>query len=261
MDNMIDLMRVPIDNVTMAQALEAISSAVEARRKTKIYFVNTFYLNTAWEDAAHHGVLRQGDYVFGDGSGVRLASKIVRAPIIDNVNGTDMIFPLCEMCRQRGYRLFLLGSKPGVASGLQAWMEERYPGIQVSGTENGYFDWEKDRKRLLAAIDESKTDILLVGFSAPLQERWIHEHAEQMECPVLVGVGGLFDVYAGEIHRPAAWLRKTGLEWVGRLFQEPRRLWRRYLVGNPLFLARVALCHYLGWGPAHVRRALKGTRD
>lgn len=251
----LDILGVPIDNVTMQEALDGIESAVDARRKQKVFFVNTFYLNVAWGDAAHHAVLCRGDRIFGDGSGVRLASKIVRTPIVDNVNGTDMIFPLCELCQRRGFRIFLLGSKPGVADGLKAWMETRYPGIQVAGAYHGYFDREKDRERILSLINDGRTDILLVGFSAPLQELWIEEHAERLTCPVMMGVGGLFDVYAGDIHRPATWLRKLGLEWVGRLFQEPRRLWRRYLVGNPQFLARVACWKYLGIAPRHIKEA------
>ena len=180
----IHLLEVPIDNVTMQQALDAIETAADENTKKKIYFVNTFYLNTAWEHPEYWEVLKQGDYVWGDGSGVRIASKIVRQPILDNVNGTDMIFPLCELCQRRGFRIFLLGSKPGVAEGLQAWMEERYPGIPVAGHHDGYFDWEKDREAVVGEINSSGAQILLVGFSAPRQELWIHQHAGQLACPV-----------------------------------------------------------------------------
>ncbi len=251
----LNILGVPIDNVTMQEAMDGIESAVDARRKEKIFFVNTFYLNVACENSRYYNVLRKGDHIFGDGSGVRIASKIIRTPIVENVNGTDMIFPLCELCQKRGFRMFLLGSKPGVVDRLKVWMETGYPGIQVCGTHHGYFDREKDREKILSLINDSKTDILVVGFSAPLQELWIDDHADRLTSPVMMGVGGLFDVYAGDIHRPPAWLRKIGHEWLGRLFQEPKRLWRRYLVGNPQFLARVTLWKYLGIAPRHIKEA------
>ena len=237
--NALSIFGVPISNVTMGDALGCIERAIDTAHQIRVFFVNTFYLNTAWENPEYRRVLKTGDYIFGDGTGVRIASRILRRPIVDNVNGTDMLPKLCEVSQTRQYRIFLLGAAPGIAAKTKSWMEQNYPGIKVVGYHHGYFDWEKDQHAIVRAINRSECDILLVGFSAPLQELWIQRHASRLHCKVLMGVGGLFDVYGGELHRPPMWLRKRGMEWVGRLFQEPRRLWYRYVVGNPLFLLRV----------------------
>jgi len=243
----IALFDLPINNITMEEAVRGIEQAVDARAKTKIFFVNAFYMNVAWEDEEYRRAVLRGDRIFGDGVGIRIASKILRAPIIDNVNGTDMIFPLCALCQRRKFRLFLLGCEPGVAAGMKEWIEAKYPGAEVAGHYHGYFDREKEGDAIVGMINDSHANILLVGFSAPLQECWIDANADKLDCQVMIGVGGLFDVYAGDEPRPPKWLRKFGLEWLGRLTHEPTRLWRRYLVGNPLFLWRVFLWKYCGW--------------
>jgi N-acetylglucosaminyldiphosphoundecaprenol N-acetyl-beta-D-mannosaminyltransferase len=235
----LDIFGVPIKNVTMKEALSCIEQAIDATRQIKVYFVNTFYLNTAWEDFDYRQALQKGDFVFGDGTGVRMASRMLRKPIVDNVNGTDMLPQLCEVCQRRRFRLFLLGAMPGVAAKTKEWIETHYPGVEVVGLHHGHFSWETDDEFVVKAVNTSNCDILLVGFSAPRQELWIQSHAKRLKCSVLMGVGGLFDVYGGNLHRPPTWLRRCGLEWVGRLCQEPRRLWKRYLIGNPLFILRV----------------------
>lgn len=240
----------------MEEALGHVEHAVDSGEKKKIYFVNTFYLNTAWEQPDYREAVIRGDHVFGDGSGIRIASRLIFTPIADNVNGTDMILPLCELCRKRQFRLFLLGCAPGVAAGMKDWIETNYPGSLVVGHYHGYFDREKENDAIIGMINDSRADILLVGFSAPLQELWIDANKDKLDCRVMMGVGGLFDVYAGDKPRPAKWLRDYGLEWVGRFVHEPGRLWRRYLVGNPLFLLRVVVWKYLGWKcPAAKKKA------
>lgn len=245
--NTLMLFDIPIDNITMDEAIAAVEHAVDTRTSTKVYFVNTFYMNLAWEDEPYRQAVVRGDHVFGDGTGIRMASRLVRRPVVDNVNGTDMIFPLCALCQRRAFKMYLLGCAPGVAEGMKDWIESEYPGTQVVGFHHGYFDRQTENEAIVQAINESGAEVLLVGFSAPLQELWIDKNAAKLRCPVMMGVGGLFDVYAGDKPRPSLLLRKLGLEWFGRLMHEPRRLWRRYLVGNPLFLWRVFLWRYCGW--------------
>lgn len=233
------LFDVPILNVTMAQALERITDAIRARKRSCMYFVNADCLNKTFKDAAYLDALKQADAVFGDGIGVYIASVVAGTPIVDNVNGTDMLPLLCRLCAKEGFSLFLLGAKPGVAERMQGKLCEKYEGLKIIGCHHGHFNRELETRDVIAGVNGSGADILLVAFGAPIQEKWIHDHATEIGCPVVMGVGGLFDFYSGDKPRAPLWMRRLGIEWAHRLFYDPKRLWQRYILGNPLFLWRV----------------------
>jgi len=149
------------------------------------------------------------------------------------------MFPLlCEAAAREHVPIYLLGAKPGVAQATADNMVERYPNLTVAGVRDGYFNAEEE-DAVVEAINESGARILLVAFGAPRQELWLEQWRDRLAPPVCMGVGGLFDFYSGRIARAPAWMREMGLEWVFRLLQEPGRMWRRYVIGNPLFLYRV----------------------
>lgn len=235
----ISLFGVQILNVTMEYALARIDRIVREQARAVMFFVNAYSLNVAWADREFRNVLASAHSVFGDGIGVWFASKIAGTPIVDNVNGTDMLPLLCKLCIERGYSLFLLGAKPGVDERMGIALTEQYPGLRITGCHHGYFDKEHDSAAVVGLINNSNPDILLVAFGVPEQEKWIHRYAGDLHCAVAIGVGGLFDFYSGDKPRAPLWMRKHGLEWVFRLICEPRRLWHRYLVGSPLFIWRV----------------------
>jgi N-acetylglucosaminyldiphosphoundecaprenol N-acetyl-beta-D-mannosaminyltransferase len=237
--NTINIFDVHTLNITMQQALDLIAEAVQKADQRKMYFVNADCLNKAYLNDEYHKILNSTKYIFGDGSGVKMASQMVGNPIVDNVNGTDMLPLLCLQCVEKGHSLFLLGAKPGVAEAMKKNMENKFPGIKIKGTRNGYFDKEKENDSVVEQINNSKADILLVAFGAPFQEKWIHENAEKLHCKALIGVGGLFDFFSGNMPRAPLCMRKLGIEWVFRLYKEPGRMWRRYIIGNPLFIRRV----------------------
>jgi N-acetylglucosaminyldiphosphoundecaprenol N-acetyl-beta-D-mannosaminyltransferase len=119
-------------------------------------------------------------------------------------------------------------------------LEKQYQGLKIVGENNGYFEKNTiEEKNIINSINESHADILLVGLGAPFQEKWIHSHRKELSSKILMGVGGLFDFYSGNIPRAPLWIRKMGLEWTYRLYQEPRRMFKRYVIGNPLFIYRV----------------------
>jgi N-acetylglucosaminyldiphosphoundecaprenol N-acetyl-beta-D-mannosaminyltransferase len=179
------------------------------------------------------------DIVIPDGSGLNLACKIIGKPLLENVNGTDLFPFICRLCSEKGRSIYFLGAKPGVAEAVKKNVETSYPGIKVAGIRDGYFDREKDSEAVINEINRVAPDILMVAFGAPHQERWIDAHSGKLNAKVCIGVGGLFDFFSGRIPRAPKWMREFGLEWIYRLIQEPGRMWRRYIIGNPLFVFRV----------------------
>lgn len=167
-----------------------------------------------------------------------LGAKLTGQQLIENLNGTDMFLPLCEMAQAQGLRVWFLGGRPEVNAGLVEQVQARWPQLQIAGAQHGFFAPEQETA-LLARIRRDAPDILFVAMGAPRQELWIQQHAEALQVPLMLGVGGLFDFYSGRIPRAPMWLRRLGLEWCWRLLQEPARLWQRYLLGNPLFIWRM----------------------
>lgn len=226
-------------NITMTNALALIEDRINAKQKTSIFFVNADCLNKVFVDKDYYQILSGNEVVFPDGIGIKLAGKMLKTPVIDNVNGTDMLPLLCAIAQKKGYRIFLLGAAPGIADTMKENLEKKYPGLQICGTRNGFFNWDAEAKEVIEEINSAKTDILLVAFGAPLQEMFISRFGSGINAFAMMGVGGLFDFYSGRIPRAPLWMRKLGCEWIFRLLQEPKRMWKRYIIGNPLFLYRV----------------------
>ena len=231
----IDLLGITIDDRTLSDAVDEIARAARGTRRRHFCFVNAHCLNLACTDDSYYETLRSADRVYGDGTGVRWAGKRVGQPVRDNVNGTDLFPELWRRAASDGLRLFLYGGRPGVAAGAGARMRERYGDAMVVGLRHGY----GSDAEVLTAIESARPDIVLVGLGAPRQDLWIHAKQDCIAAPVVIGVGGLFDYYSDRIPRARYRWRQLGVEWAWRLLQEPGRMWRRYLLGNPLFLARV----------------------
>jgi exopolysaccharide biosynthesis WecB/TagA/CpsF family protein len=230
---------VPILNVSMEEALGMIERAVRDGERRSIYFVNADCMNITARDPDYHRTLARSDaWIFADGAGIRIAGAIRGQPIKDNVNGTDIFPLLCAQCAKNQQSMYLLGGKPGVAEAVRVRMTLLRPGLRIVGTQHGYFSHE-DCDDVIQKINASGADIVLVGFGAPLQERFIARHRERLKAPVVMGVGGLFDFYSGRVPRAPKIVREASLEWAWRLAMEPRRLWRRYLIGNFTFIGRV----------------------
>lgn len=210
------------------------------RLKTQVGFINAHCVNIAATDHGYLQALRRCHYLLPDGSGMRLAAKLTGARFGDNLNGTDLFPLICEQAAQRGVSIYLLGGQEGVARDAGREMVRRYPGLCIAGTHNGYFD-KRQSDEVIADINASGADIVLVGFGVPLQECWLAENGGDIAAPVQLSVGGLFDYYSGRIPRAPLAIRKLGCEWVWRLAQEPRRLANRYLLGNVAFVMRTVL--------------------
>ncbi len=230
---------IDITNTTMDEAVGWMVKRVKDNKPAFVAFVNPDCLNIACQNDQYRQVLSTlATRVLPDGIGINIGCRLLGVSLMANVNGTDLFPRLCEKSAAEGVSLFLLGSKPGVAEAVSLKMRERFPALSIAGVRDGYFKQEESGQ-IVEEINSSKADILLVAFGAPKQELWLAEHHHQLNACVCLGVGGLFDFYSGRLPRAPVWMREIGLEWTWRLLQEPGRMWRRYLIGNPLFLYRV----------------------
>lgn len=229
---------VDMANTTMDETLAWLTSRARERERTLLAFVNPDCLNNAYVNPDYQRVLQQASRVLPDGIGVNVGCRIKGVAMRANLNGTDLFPHLCETLAATGQSIYLLGAQPGRAAATAQAMQEKFPQLRVAGTRHGYFDAAEDAA-IIQDINASGADILLVAMGAPRQELWLAQHQDALTVPVRMGVGGLFDYYSGSIPRAPLWLREIGLEWVWRLMQEPGRMWKRYLIGNPLYLYRV----------------------
>ena len=241
-DNRLKIFDVEFVNDRMDDVVNDITLRAQENRKTTVAFINTHYLNCAYENAEQRKRLGEFDLVLPDGSGVSLACKILGYKYRDNLNGTDLLPRLCEVSEEKGLSMYFLGGKEGVAQKAVENLKKKYPKLNVVGVRNGYFD---DAQTVIDEINAKSSDFLFVGFGAILQEKWLLENIDKIDCKVAFAIGGVVDVYSGNLKRNPI-LRKLGLEWFGRFLQEPRRLFGRYILGNPLFVLRVIAYKFFG---------------
>jgi exopolysaccharide biosynthesis WecB/TagA/CpsF family protein len=233
----IRMLGVEISNLTMEEALGQIFATVRGKEKRSFAFVNADCLNQASRNPAYSRVLSRQAAVFADGSGIRFAARMRGQKVRDNVNGTDMLPLLCAQAAKEGHGIFLLGARQGLAEEVARRMTAEHPGLLISGTHHGYFP-ASETQNVIDIINASGAHILLVAMGVPQQELWISRNLEKLSVNMVMGVGGLFDFYSGRIPRAPMWMRRSGTEWIYRLWQEPGRMWRRYILGNPLFVWR-----------------------
>jgi N-acetylglucosaminyldiphosphoundecaprenol N-acetyl-beta-D-mannosaminyltransferase len=234
----LELLGIRINNLTMGEAISKIVEWTDSIEARQVCFVNTDCANIAYRDNDYLEILRSASLTLSDGIGMKLGGKLLSRELKQNVNGTDLFPRLCKTIAGTGKGIYLLGGKPGVADEVKYWIEKNHPGVVVKGTQHGYFDSESEDK-IIKSVSSSGAEILLVAFGAPRQEKWISKNLSKLGVKVVLGVGGLFDFYSGRIKRAPVWVRELGMEWFFRFYQEPRRMWRRYFLGNFIFLYRI----------------------
>ncbi|WP_440873953.1 WecB/TagA/CpsF family glycosyltransferase [Thalassotalea sp. PLHSN55] len=236
----ISLFGLPLNNIMMQEAVHLVTHTERALQSAPklTFFINVNSINLALKNATFYQQLQQADHLLADGSGMRLAAKSAGYLLEDNNNGTDMLPHLCKSCIAHKKSLFLLGSAPGVADKTAKNLQAQFRGLNIAGTAHGYFS-DNETAQLIADINDSGCDILLVAMGSPMQEQWLLAHKHKLHCQSALAVGGLFDFYSGRISRSPMWLRELGLEWLWRLAKEPVAKFNRYVIGNPLFLFRI----------------------
>lgn len=236
---------IQIDSLSKTELIEHMMELIEDRQRALIANVNIHALNLAWECPRMHKVLREADYVFCDGVGVQWGVRFLNNQRIQHrITPPDWIDDLSAACVKYGYTLYFVGGKEGVSERAADRLRERHEGLQILGTHHGFFSKTQghpENARVVAAINAVRPDILVVGFGMPLQELWIQENLAHLDVHIILPVGGLFDYLSGDQFRAPRWVTDNGFEWLARLVIEPRRLWRRYLIGIPLFFYRILL--------------------
>ena len=221
-----------------ADAETVIHTLLAPGRRT-VFFLNAHCANIRAGNASYAAALARADYVLPDGIGVELAARMQGRRLAANLNGTDLTPRLLRLAARWGMSVFLIGGTPGTADAAAQRLCLDIPGLRIAGTRDGFAGAARPEE----AIDEinaSGADIVLVAMGVPQQELWIDEHRHLIDAPLVLGVGALFDFLAGNVRRAPAWVRRRRMEWAWRLAMEPRRLAKRYLVGNAAFLARAA---------------------
>jgi N-acetylglucosaminyldiphosphoundecaprenol N-acetyl-beta-D-mannosaminyltransferase len=228
----------PVDVIDFETAIEEICRRIEQKRRTHILFINAAKIAKYHRDPELRAVIDRADLLLADGVPVVWASRLLRRALPGRVNGTDLMDAAVAIAAKKGYRIFLLGARNDVVSKTAEVFTSRYPTLQIAGYRCGYFK-DEESPDVVREINASGADLLLVGMSTPRKEFWVDQNLADLEVGVVQGVGGSFDVAAGLVDRAPVWMQRSGLEWLHRLIQEPRRMWRRYLETNSLFLLLV----------------------
>jgi N-acetylglucosaminyldiphosphoundecaprenol N-acetyl-beta-D-mannosaminyltransferase len=230
----------PVHPLRLPDVLSFIISAAAGEARADVYYANAHAVNLAATIPEFRDVLRAGSLVLCDGKGVQWAARALGRTIPDRFTPPDWLSQLSGLAAQRQYRLFLLGGRQGVAEGSAQRLRLLHPSLSVRAA-HGYFEAEPGgTERVVESINSFRPHILLVGMGMPKQEYWIRDHLFQLDVRVAVAVGAAFEYVSGSMWRAPRWVTDRGFEWLTRLIREPRRLARRYLLGNPLFVWRIA---------------------
>lgn len=234
---------IPIDNFSDSQsALAVLEKRIVAAGNDfpiQVSFINAHTINTAMVNSEFAAVLKACDFNLTDGVGVWLAGIVLRGIRLTNLNGTDFGIRLLEWGTAQGLSFYFLGARGKIAETARDKLRVRIPGVRVVGTHNGYID-AAGTEQVLEEIRNSHADILFVCMGVPSQELWIARHRSMLKgVKLAVGLGAFFDFYSDSMKRAPQWMIKARIEWVYRLCQEPRRLWKRYLLGNFIFVIHV----------------------
>ena len=232
------LLGVPIAAISREQALAEIDALQAADAPAIVAFANAHTLNVVSDDESFRSLIQTVDLLLNDGVGLEIGARLQGERFPDNLNGTDLTPQVLASAARRGSKVFLLGGRPGVAEEAARRLVTEHDGLQIVGTHHGFVE-DGTSDDVVALVRSAETDVLLVGMGNPRQERWLAANIEATGARLGIGVGAFIDFSAGTVQRAPDVIRRMRLEWVYRLLLEPRRLVRRYLVGNPLFLARV----------------------
>ena len=231
----LSLLGAPIHNVDMETALEIVEKFIQESGTHHVVTADSSMLVMAQEDTALRAIIGVAELVTPDSTGILWAAKRRGTPLRERVSGVEIVERLCARSAARGYRLFFLGAGPGVAEKAAERMRARYPGAQIAGARHGYFS-EEETPALLEEIRSCHPDVLCVAMGIPKQEKWIAAHRETLGVPVMIGVGGTFDVLSGRTRRAPRWMQRLCLEWLWRVLSNPRKIGKVMLLPRFVFL-------------------------
>jgi len=224
---------VRIDNLTMQEVINKIEKLIKEKKSSYIVTPNAAHIVLLQKDKEFKEVYKHASLVLCDSMPLFWATKILGFPLKQRITGTDLLFSLSKLSLRKNYKIFFLGAKEQIIEKASENLQHKFPNLQIAGIHNGYFS---DNNKTIEKINKVKPDMLFIGMGFPKQEKWIHKYIDQIDTKVIICIGGVFDVVAGKTKRAPMWMQKCGLEWFFRVCQEPRRLWKRYLISNTIFI-------------------------
>ena len=220
-----------IDNLTFNEATSRIEDLIKQQKPSYVVTPNVDHINQLHDDPEFFEIYRNADLVLVDSMILLWSAKYLNTPFKEKISGSDLFPALCETASSKGYKIFLLGGRPGAAEKAIEEIKKKHPLITIAGSYCPPYGFEKDEEEnqgIIEMIQKARPDILFVGLGAPKQEKWIYRNMNACSVPVSIGVGVTFEFIARMVKRAPVWMQKNGLEWLWRLIQEPTRLWKRY---------------------------------
>ena len=234
----IEISGVKIDVLDEAQTLRLVQQYIITRTPLHLMGVNADKLNAAAADPLLLQIINSCGVINADGASLIMASRYLGKPLPERVAGIDLMMKLVAMSEQEHYRVYLLGARQEVVEETAARLRQQFPKLELAGFRNGYFR-DEDWPSMSAELKRLQPDLIFIGITSPLKEHLIEYFQNDGCAGVFMGVGGSFDVISGRIPRAPLWMQKWGLEWLFRVMQEPKRLFKRYFVGNFQFIHRI----------------------
>jgi N-acetylglucosaminyldiphosphoundecaprenol N-acetyl-beta-D-mannosaminyltransferase len=241
----VNVLGVRYHNITNDEAVEQMVALLAEGSAGSAFYFNIDCLRQAREDAEYHKILDDASFVLSDGIGLRILTRLCGERMRDNCEGTDLFPRLVSELPAHGYSIFLLGGKPGVAEQAADTLCRRCPGLRVAGALDGYF---QNEEAVIARINQSGADVLFVAMGVPKQEKWIARNRSRLKPRLCVGVGALLDYLSGNVQRAPGWMMRSNIEWLWRVFIDPKRMVKRYLIDDIVFL--ISAPFRIGFGRA-----------
>ena len=239
MDNqnnmIVKILNTYVNVVSMNETVSLVEKIIKERKPTQHVVINALKVNLMEDDSELRRIINSCPLINADGASIIWAAKRLGIPLKERVTGCDLFQELVKVASVKGYKIYLFGAKEEVVTRVKSIFEQKYPGIQIAGYRNGYFT-EADEPEIVKNMSESGADMMFVAFSSPKKEYWVNKYLNQLNIPFVMGVGGSFDIVAGVTERAPVWWQEHGLEWLYRFIQEPRRMWKRYIIGNARFV-------------------------
>jgi N-acetylglucosaminyldiphosphoundecaprenol N-acetyl-beta-D-mannosaminyltransferase len=227
-----------VDALTMEETLSEVEKIINKKQPVQHVVVNASKINLMSQDKQLTDIVNSCSIINADGQSIVWAAKFLNKPLPERVAGIDLFENLVKLSPQKDYKLYFFGAKEEVVEKVVNIYNKKYPTINIVGYRNGYFT-ETEEQQIIDNIKKVSPDILFVAFSSPKKEYWINKYLLELNVPFIMGVGGSFDVIAGVTTRAPIWMQQMGLEWFHRFVQEPRRMFKRYIVGNFKFVLHV----------------------
>lgn len=241
-----EILGVRVDKVDVSGLLAFIQEALDSHVPRSIFYLNVHTWNLARANPDFLRILADADVVYCDGYGIRLGGWILGESLPARMTAPELVDEVCSRCAADGRNLYILAGEEGVAKSAAEKLENRHPGLKVLGYHNGYLSDSRVDSMVVEDIRRLSPDLLIVGMGSPKQEQWIHRNLQNLNVKIAWAVGAMFDFVVGKTRRAPQWLSNYGFEWLHRFLIEPRRMWRRYLIGNTRFLAAVLAARIRG---------------